>query len=122
MMRMLTSVFNKKYTPSDIFRTMGFLGRMSMKQVLVKRLQLDVKKKDFPAFRNYFIQMYSLPISSEKALFNILKFDKATLISTVSPVEKSINENKATLKNIQILFFYGDRDWNEHEGAFRLSH
>lgn len=37
-LKLLTSIFNKKFTPSSLFKKMGILGKIGMKRALIKRL------------------------------------------------------------------------------------
>ena len=78
--KLKTGLMNKyKYTPMGFFQSFGkYFGDYFVKRELINTLNWDPLKDDFPYLVDYFRELYSLPESAEKAIYNVLNFNEAT--------------------------------------------
>ena len=61
------------------------------------------------------LNMLDLPESSDKALYNIIK-DTSVFVKT--PLEHSLLNSFSS--NIPIHFLFGDSDWMDYGGAYKI--
>ncbi len=61
-------------------------------------------------FREMISIIYKNYCLSEKALYHFFDCDLRAF--------KTLTQNYKSIENINILFFYGDKDWNPVEAAF----
>ncbi|EAR85822.2 alpha/beta fold hydrolase (macronuclear) [Tetrahymena thermophila SB210] len=90
---------------------------LPVKTLYGKYLQkaLNLNEQELEIYRQFAFNMLDLPESSDKALFNIVN---ETSVFVKSPLE-NILPNKLS-SNIPVHFLFGDRDWMDYGGAYKL--
>ena len=111
-LKLASNLWHKKYTPNKLYQKTGFLGRYVLKLYITKHWSST--KAEAKPLQSYFDKILSMPESSEAALHMLLKLPRAR---AVLPMEEYIRKN---LSKINIVFIYGDRDWMDSSGAYRL--
>lgn len=111
-LKLASKMWNKKYTPNTLYKKTGFLGRYALKLYVTKRWSST--KQEAKPLQTYFDKILSMPESSESAIHYLLGMPRARAIL---PMEGYIAKE---LKNLEIIFIYGDIDWMDKAGAFKL--
>lgn len=66
-------------------------------------------------YNEFALNMIDLKESSDKGLYNIIK-ENSLFVKT--PLEFSLSEKLD--KSIPVHFLFGDKDWMDYQGAYRL--
>lgn len=101
--------FKKKLTPSELVDKYGWLLGFWIRRNLSKRLRLDSEIGKI--LWEFLCTVYSLPMSSEKALHYIINPNIVAYI----PLEDIIID-----MDMNVTVFYGDKDWMCKKGAKRM--
>jgi abhydrolase domain-containing protein 5 len=101
--------FKKKLTPSELVDKYGWLFGFWVRKNLTTRLRLDTENGKI--LWEFLCTVYSLPMSSEKALHYIINPNIVAFI----PLEDVIVD-----LDIPVTVFYGDKDWMCSKGARRM--
>ena len=103
--------WEKRKTPHSAYKSMGFIGRSFLKRFVEKRFNRP--KNESKWMYRFLKNILLMPESSEKALHSLLKPPRA---SAFHPGEDFLSDLE-----LEIDFYYGDRDWMCSKGARRLS-
>ena len=111
-LKLASKIWNKKYTPNKLYKKTGFLGKYALKLYVTKRWSST--KQEAEPLQNYFDNILSMPESSEAAIHYLLGMPRARALL---PMEQYIFDE---LKDLHIVFIYGDIDWMDKAGALKL--
>ena len=109
--KFIFSYWEKRNTPNSAFKLMVFIGRIVLKKYIEKRFKRP--KNESKWMYTFLKNIMLMPESSEKALYSLLKPPRATAFH---PAEEFLSD-----LDLEIDFYFGDRDWMCCKGAYRLS-
>ena len=103
-------IWEKKNTPNSIFKSNGCLGKFVLKRYVSGRFKRP--KIESALMYEYLKNILLMPESSEKSLHYLLAPPKAF---GVYPPEDFLADI-----DIEVDFYFGDKDWMDSTGAHRL--